>query len=138
MNISEVAQQAGVTAKTIRYYEQIGVLPPADRSGSGYREYGEEVLERLEFVRGAQAVGLTLAEIRSVIDVRRGGTRPCSHVVALLTRKTSEIECQIAALQRMREDAAALLAHAASFSPEECGSDQAVCRIITPDSRRDV
>lgn len=131
MKISEVAQRAGVTAKTIRYYEQIGVLPPPERSGSGYREYRDQVLERLEFIRAAQAVGLTLAEIRGVIEVRGGGTPPCSHVVSLLTRKTDEIDAQIAALQRMREDVAALLAHAASFSPQECGSDQAVCRIIT-------
>lgn len=131
MKIGEVAHQAGVTAKTIRYYEEVGVLPPPDRSGSGYREYGADISERLEFIRAAQAVGLTLAEIRGVIEVRDGGTLPCSLVISLLTRKTGEIETQIAALQRMRQDVAALLSHAESFSPQECGSDQRVCRIIT-------
>lgn len=100
MKIGEVAHRARGDAKTIRYYEQVGVLSPPDRSRSGYRDYGADVLERLEFIRAAQAVGLTLAEIRGVIEVRNAGTVPCSHVISLLRRKTDEIEIQIAALQR--------------------------------------
>lgn len=131
MKISEVAERAGTTAKTIRYYEQVGILPPPDRSESGYREYGDDVLERLAFIRAAQAVGLTLAQIRGVIEVRDSGTLPCSHVVALLRDKADAIEAQVAALQRMRHDVARLVAQAESFSPQECGSDQQVCGIIT-------
>lgn len=130
MKIGEVAAAAGVTAKTIRYYEQVGVLPAPARSASGYRDYTGDVLERLAFVRAAQAVGLTLAGIRGVIGVRDGGTLPCSHVLGLLRRKTDEIDAHIEALRRMRPDLTTLIGDAAAFDPQECSSDHEVCWII--------
>lgn len=130
VRISELAVRAGVTAKAVRYYEQVGVLPPPSRTPSDYREYGEEALERLAFIRAAQAVGLTLAEIRGVIEVRDGGTPPCSHVLALLQRKVDDIEAQITALVGMRQDLLALVARAAGVDPSDCASDDGVCVVI--------
>jgi MerR family transcriptional regulator, copper efflux regulator len=67
MRIGQLAEQAGISTKAIRYYEQIGILGPPERTATGYRSYDEAALGRLGFVRAAQAVGLTLGEIRHVI-----------------------------------------------------------------------
>ena len=64
MRIGEVAQASGTTAKTLRYYEDVGLLPDPDRSPAGYRDYGPEVLDRLHFIRRGQAAGLTLCRWR--------------------------------------------------------------------------
>lgn len=84
MRIGTVADQSGLSTKTIRYYEDIGVLDPPTRLPNGYRDYPEEVFERLTFVRSVQAVGLTLGEIREVIAFRNRGQTPCDHVLALV------------------------------------------------------
>lgn len=80
MQIGELASRSDVPAKTIRYWETIGVLAPPARSSNGYRDYDPGVLDRLAFVRAAQAVGLTLGEIRSVVALRDDGESPCDHV----------------------------------------------------------
>ena len=71
MRIGEIAELAGVTTKTVRYYERIGILPEPDRTPSGYRDYGVGTLERLRFIRDAQATGLSLAEIHSILRTLR-------------------------------------------------------------------
>jgi DNA-binding transcriptional MerR regulator len=76
MRIGEVAAQAGVTTKAIRYYERIGLLAPPARTEAGYRRYDAGTLTRLRFVRAAQAVGLSLGEIREVIAFRDRGVAP--------------------------------------------------------------
>jgi MerR family transcriptional regulator, Zn(II)-responsive regulator of zntA len=73
MRIGDVAARAGVPAKTIRFWEDQRLLPPPDRTPAGYRDYGPAILERLAFIRQAQASGLTLTAIRQVLEVRDGG-----------------------------------------------------------------
>ncbi|HEY6416930.1 MAG TPA: heavy metal-responsive transcriptional regulator [Acidimicrobiales bacterium] len=85
MRIGELAAVGGVTAKTIRYYEDIGVLDPPARTPSGYRNYSRAATDRLGFIRSAQAVGLTLGEIRGILALRDRGTTPCGHVLDLIT-----------------------------------------------------
>ena len=70
MRIGELAERAGTSVKTIRYYDRVGVLAPSARSASGYRLYSEDALDRYRFVRAAQAVGLRLGEIREIIALR--------------------------------------------------------------------
>jgi DNA-binding transcriptional MerR regulator len=82
MRIGELAEQAGLSTKAIRYYEQIGILTPAARTTSGYRTYDETALGRLGFVRAAEALGLPLGEIRQIIAFRDDDTAPCTHVTA--------------------------------------------------------
>jgi DNA-binding transcriptional MerR regulator len=84
VRIGELADQAGISTKAIRYYEQIGILTPPTRTAAGYRTYDQAALGRLEFVRAAQAVGLTLGEIRQIIAFRDNGQAPCAHVTDLL------------------------------------------------------
>src|SRR6266536_2779096 len=99
MRIGELAERAGISAKAIRYYEQVGILAPPARTTSGYRAYDEAVLGRLGFVRAAQALGLTLGEIRQIIAFRDDGAAPCAHVTALLQRRADELERRIARLR---------------------------------------
>jgi MerR family transcriptional regulator, copper efflux regulator len=81
MRIGELAERSGVSAKTIRYYEDIGLLPAPARLASGYRDYEPSTLDRLAFIRAAQAVGLSLGEIRGIVALRDEGQTPCGHVL---------------------------------------------------------
>jgi MerR family transcriptional regulator, copper efflux regulator len=130
MRIGELAEQAGISTKAIRYYEQIGILTPPARTPSGYRSYDPSAPGRLGFVRAAQAVGLTLGEIRQIIAFRDDGQAPCAHVTDLLQRRTAELDARIAELQQLRGELRQLAERAATLDPEQCPPER-VCHIIT-------
>src|ERR687898_215688 len=117
MMIGELAERAGVTTRAIRHYERIGVLPAASRSASGYRLYGEDALTRLAFVGAAQAVGLTLGEIRGVVAFRDRGEAPCGHVLALVERRSAELAERIEQMRRLRAELEALALRARTLDP---------------------
>jgi MerR family copper efflux transcriptional regulator len=129
VRIGELAERAGISAKAIRYYEQIGVLTPPTRTPSGYRDYGHADLGRLAFVRAAQAVGLTLGEIRQVVAFRDDGQTPCEHVAALLQRRAAEVDARIAELQQLRGELDRLARRAATLDPRQCPPER-VCHVI--------
>ncbi len=104
MRIGELAATAGVSAKTIRYYEAMGLLPPPARTVAGYRLYGPADRERLRFIRTARDLGLSLAEIRAILELRDGGQPPCTHVRELLNRKIAAIDAQLRALTAWRRE----------------------------------
>jgi DNA-binding transcriptional MerR regulator len=118
MRIGELADAGGVNPKTIRFYEQMGLLPVPSRTPSGYRDYGEDDAGRLVFVKTAQRLGLTLAEIREILAFRDRGERPCGYVLGVLDRQVTELHRRIAELQRLRDDLIIIKARADSF-PEE-------------------
>jgi DNA-binding transcriptional MerR regulator len=102
--ISVLAEAVGLTADTLRYYEREGLLPPAERSPAGYRLYGPEAAQRLRFIKQAQRMGLRLADIKELLDVRDKGLCPCGHTKALVERRLSEVEAEIAQLRQMRKN----------------------------------
>ena len=104
MRIGDIAHQAGVSVKTIRHYERVGILARAEREPNGYRSYEPEVLDRLIFTRSAQAIGLTLGEIREVIAFRERGETPCAHVLELIEQRASELTARIAELEALRAE----------------------------------
>ncbi len=108
--IGKVAAQAGANPKTIRYYETIGLLPRPARGANRYRLYSQEVVEVLRFIKKAQALGLTLAEIKEIVNVRRRGEAPCLHVRDLLERKIAALDQQLKELLTLRQKLAHLLA----------------------------
>ncbi len=120
MRIGEAAAAAGMTAKTLRFYEEHGLLPAHEREGNGYRRYGDEAVDRLEFIRRGRAAGLTLAQIRGVLDLRDRGTAPCRHVEDLLARQLEELDAQIAELTSLRTAVAGFHDRAAAGSPAQC------------------
>ena len=129
MRIGELAGGAGLTVKTLRFYEQAGVLPSAARLPSGYRDYDDSALARLRFVRAAQAAGLTLSEIRQVIAVRDDEGPPCEHVAGLLDAHAADLDQRIVELTALRADIARLRKRASTLDPSACDA-AGVCHIL--------
>jgi MerR family transcriptional regulator, copper efflux regulator len=132
MRIGAVAQQAGLSTKAIRYYESIGVLPAPSRTASGYRDYSSEACDRLQFVRSAQAVGLTLGEIREILAYRDRGETPCAHVLELIRQRAGHVDRQITQLEQMRTELRRLERRARSLDPGDC-TPLDVCHVIPRD-----
>ena len=108
MRIGEVAAASGVTTKALRFYEERGLLPQADRATNGYRDYPEDTIVRLEFIRRSQVAGLTLAEILDILQIRDAGTAPCGHVRDQLAEHLTNLDRHIAELTALRETVAGL------------------------------
>ena len=136
MRIGELAQRTGTTTKTIRYYEDIGLLPEPDRAANDYRDYAEEAVARLHFVRDAQATGLSLTEIASILDLRSQGETTCHHVVNLLDSHLESLDKHITALGQTRRKLADLTQRARSLDPAEC-VDPSRCQTINTTRRHD-
>jgi MerR family copper efflux transcriptional regulator len=134
MLIGELAKRSGVPAKTIRYYEDIEILPPPRRTPGGYRDYDETTVDRLAFVRAAQAASLTLAEIRKVVALRDRGLAPCSHVIALLDAKAEAVAEQIASLRSLQADVEQLRNQAGGIDPADC-DPRSICEVLVPPTR---
>lgn len=129
MRIGELADLVGVTTKTIRYYESLGLLPPAERTPSGYRSYDGAALDRLRFVRDAQATGLSLTEIRSIVELKSQQERSCEHTRDLLHRHLDELDQQIERLRAARAALARLAERADDVDPADC-TDPHRCQVI--------
>ncbi|MGI9617039.1 MAG: heavy metal-responsive transcriptional regulator [Acidimicrobiales bacterium] len=131
MRIGELGREAGVSAKTIRYYESVGLIDEPARTESGYRDYDEGAIERLRFVRDAQATGLSLAEILSVLELKEAGEGSCAHTTALLERHLNEIDAQLTRLTKARASLRQLAERARSLDPAAC-TDPNRCQVINP------
>jgi MerR family transcriptional regulator, copper efflux regulator len=129
MRIGELGEATGVTAKTLRFYESIGLLPAPDRTPSGYRDYAPAVTERVLFIREAQAAGLTLAEVTSVLELKDAGSRSCEHTLALVERHVADIDDKIASLVDTRRRLAEMAQRAAGLDPIDC-TDPHRCQVI--------
>ena len=129
MRIGELADRADVTAKTVRYYESIGVMKEPERTASGHRDYNNDAVDRLRFIREAQATGLTLSEIESVLELKDSGARSCSHTRSLLEEHLSDLDIQIERLLSAREVLANLAERAADLDPTSC-TDPNRCQVI--------
>ena len=108
LRVAELASTVGVAPDTIRYYERAGLLPAPERTAAGYRSYDAGAVERLRFIRGAQRLGLRLADIRDLLEVRDTGTCPCEPAEGLLRRRMAEVDAEIARLVALRAEMAAI------------------------------
>src|SRR5215208_4582891 len=102
MRIGRLAAALGLNPKTIRYYEEIGLLPAPVRSPAGYRQYSAADRERLRFIAKAKAIGFTLREIGEILARRDEGMEPCPYVGELLDHKLAAVETQLQLLSEMR------------------------------------
>ncbi|OAN16678.1 heavy metal-responsive transcriptional regulator [Photobacterium jeanii] len=101
--IGQLAKRSGVSSDTLRFYEKNGLLQPAGRSDSGYRLYSEENLSRVKFIMRSKAVGLSLDEIRELLDIRlEASQHSCAEVKAITQAKLNEVDAKIAELTRIR------------------------------------
>jgi Cu(I)-responsive transcriptional regulator len=103
MNISQAAQQSGLSAKTIRYYEQIRLIAPAARGDNGYRQYDQGAVEELRFLARARAVGFDLEESRQLLELQRDSSRQSRHARQLVLEKSQQLQTRIEQLQEMRQ-----------------------------------
>ncbi len=125
--IGSLSRQTGVSIRTIRYYEQEGLITPSGRRSSGYRVYTERDVEKLRFIQQAKRFGLTLKEIRSIMRCSRQGLQPCCDLVRrLFNRKIAELEGKITELTQTRDRLKERLTR--WVRPREAGRrDYAVC-----------
>ncbi len=104
LTIGELARRSGVPAKTIRYYEEVELLPPAARAANGYRIYGDDAVRVLRFVRSARELGFPLDDVRSLLDLWQDHTRPSREVRALAEKRIEAVDARIAELTKLREE----------------------------------
>jgi len=111
LKIGELARRSGGSPKAIRFYEAAGVLPPPVRGANGYRLYTADAVDLLRFIKQAQGLGFTLAEVKDILAIRRGGRPPCRHVYKMLQGKVAELDRKLHDLvllrRRMRQSLAA-------------------------------
>lgn len=129
MRIGDLAIQAGVTTKTIRCYESLGLLDPPQRTSAGYRDYDTTASDRLQFIRDAQATGLSLTEIQSILDMKDAGAGTCEHTKALLENHLCELDRQIERLLATKATLLDLHARVAELDPADC-NEPSRCQVI--------
>jgi Cd(II)/Pb(II)-responsive transcriptional regulator len=122
MRIGELAHKAGVDVQTVRYYEREGLLDAPARTGSGYRTYGPEHLERLNFVRHCRSLDMPLAEIRRLTELSRQQAISCDEVNALVQAHLDRVRAKLAALHTLETQLSTLSAQCASgHRVADCG-----------------
>ena len=104
LKIGALAKQTGLAVGTLRYYSDLGLLQPVQRGDNGYRYYGQDASKQVEFIKKAQAIGFTLEEIKTILDVRDRGEKPCSLVQDLLNNKIEQLEIQIQKMSLFKKE----------------------------------
>jgi DNA-binding transcriptional MerR regulator len=130
MRIQELSDRTGVPAKTIRYYEEIGLIPQPARGENNYREYNEQDVERLRFIAGARRLDLSLDEIREILALRDRREAPCRVLLERLEHKANEIAERIRNLQQMERDLRDLHALGLTFPTDDVDGKNCVCHLV--------
>jgi len=125
--IGDVAEHAGVTPATIRYYESIGLLGRPSRSAAGYRRYTEATIEELQFIRKAQMLGFSLDEIGEILNLSRAGRTPCARVLDLAKQHLEAVDERIRQLSKFRQQ---LSAEIGKWDGKRQPTCQGLCEII--------
>ena len=137
MLAGQVAKELGVGVQTLHYYERERLIPPPRRAENGYRVYDASLVDRVRFVRKAQSLGLTLEEVKEIIELADRGACPCGHVHAALTARLKEVDDRLAQLRSFRSELAALVSRVRKVSSTATRSDPvnraraaALCEIV--------
>lgn len=120
MNIGTVAERSGVPPKSIRYYESIGLIHPADRRPNGYRSYSEHDMRTLAFIKRARSLGFSVEEVRDLLDLWRDRNRKSSAVKAMAAQHIEALDRKIEELQSMRKALAELVRRCRGDSRPDC------------------
>ncbi|MCA1992222.1 MAG: heavy metal-responsive transcriptional regulator [Coleofasciculus sp. S288] len=135
LKIGEVASQSGLPVKTIRYYDELGLLVPTTRrSESGYRLFSSEVLNRLAFIKRAQSLGLSLSEIQELLEIHDSGQLPCDALKQHLLLKIEAITEQIQSLEILKSELIGLLSGWQEQPPRDRIA-KTICPNIQPETR---
>jgi MerR family copper efflux transcriptional regulator len=120
INIGAAAERSGVPPKSIRYYESIGLIDPAERRPNGYRRYSQDDMRTLAFIKRARSLGFSVEEVRDLLDLWRDRSRKSSAVKALAARQIEALERKIEELQSMRKALAELVRRCRGDSRPDC------------------
>lgn len=131
MKIQELAQSTGISAKTIRYYEEIGILPAPARTENNYRRYTEQDVDRLRLVAGARRLDLSLEEIREILDLRDRGEAPCRILLERLEHKAHEIAERIRELKQLEHALRTLHDVGLTFPIDDVDGKHCVCHLVS-------
>ena len=123
MNIGQASRATGVSTKMIRYYETVGLIRPADRTDSNYRDFGERDINDLRFIRRARNLGFSVAEIGQLLALWRDGERPSREVKAVAEKHIADLDARIAEMRAMADS----LRHLATCC---AGDDRPDCPIL--------
>lgn len=123
MNIGQASRATGVSTKMIRYYESVGLIRPADRTDSNYRDFGERDVRELQFIRRARDLGFSVAEIGHLLSLWRDRDRPSREVKAIAQKHIADLDARIAEMKAMA-DALRTLANCCA------GDDRPDCPIL--------
>jgi DNA-binding transcriptional MerR regulator len=104
LKIGDVSKRSGIGIEALRFYEKSGLLDKPSRTYGGYRVYGKDVLERLAFIKQAQALGFSLDEIRQIVEDARKGQSPCDEVREIVRRRMEELDERLRELQKYRRE----------------------------------
>ena len=126
--VGEVARAAGVGVQTLHYYEREGIIPQPSRTAAGYRQYDGATIGRIQFVRKAQAIGLSLDEIKEVLALGARGTSPCGRVQEALAEKLKDVDRRLQQLQSFRDELARLTDQATTALVSDGGAR--ICSIV--------
>lgn len=119
-SIGQAAAASGISRKMLRYYEDIGLLPPVRRSDSGYRYYSEDDIQRLQFIRRARDMGFSLERIGKLLEFWQDEKRHSADVKALAEQYVAELEENIRQMQAMRDELLAWIDHCHGDERPEC------------------
>lgn len=127
ITITSLARETGVSTKTLRYWEGLGLLPETGRTHSGYRLFSKGMIRYVQFIRESKGLGLTLKEIRSAIELFRKGKNPCPAIAKSLQLRCAELEKQIRSLQDLKDKAERLRRKWARDPDNFCFWETALC-----------
>mgnify|MGYP002622829640 FL=1 len=134
MQMKTFAQQTNLPPKTIRYYEEVGLLPPPQRLENGYRDYNEADVVRARLVAGARRLDFSLDDIQEILDLRDKRIAPCRVILDLLEEKADEINRRIAELQRMETELRELRQLGETFPTDDVDGKNCVCHLVSEQS----
>lgn len=128
--IGLVAHELGLNPKTIRYYEEIGLIPEAQRTPNGYRRYTQGEIDRIAFILRARALDFSLDDIREILALREDGAVPCLYVTDLVDQRINQIAAKIASLNQLRSELEEIQQIAKSLPAENIVNKGCVCHLI--------
>jgi DNA-binding transcriptional MerR regulator len=130
MQIRDLVEASGVPAKTIRYYESIGLLPPPERASNNYRQYRTTDVDRLRFIASARSLGVRLGDIAEILAARDQGLAPCNRVLGVLAERISQLDRHIAGLLALRADLHQIQAVGAQLPRDDVAGEGCVCSLM--------
>ena len=131
MKIQEFARLTGLSSKTVRYYESIGILPAPKRTLTGYRDYNNQDLERARFVAGIRSLDLSLEEIAEILALRDRREAPCRTLLERIEQKADQIEERIQLLEQMETDLRRLYELGLTFPTDDVDGKNCICHLVS-------